>query len=85
MGNCGYTGESGAQRIDEGNADLICFGRLYIANPDLALRFKEGLEVNTDLDYVHWFAGGEKGYTDYPTAAAAPASLDKLTEGLSVK
>lgn len=47
-------------------ADLICFGRPFIANPDLVERLKSGVElVNAPKDT--WYGNGAKGYTDWPT------------------
>ena len=48
-----------------GGADLIAFGRSYIANPDLVARLKAGGPFNTP-DKMTFYGGGEKGYTDYP-------------------
>ncbi len=46
-------------------ADLISFGRLYIANPDLVERFRTGAALNAP-DRATFFGGGAPGYTDYP-------------------
>ncbi len=46
-------------------ADLIAFGRLYIANPDLVERFRAGAPLNVP-DRNTFFGGGAHGYTDYP-------------------
>jgi N-ethylmaleimide reductase len=46
-------------------ADLIAFGRLYIANPDLVERFRSGASLNVP-DRATFFGGGAVGYTDYP-------------------
>ena len=53
-------------------ADLISFGRLYIANPDLVERFTVGAPLN-EPDRTTFFGGGAAGYTDYPRLA--PATL----------
>jgi N-ethylmaleimide reductase len=51
--------------LGAGNADLIAFGRPFLANPDLVERFKAGAELNAP-DYTTLYTPGEKGYTDYP-------------------
>jgi len=47
-------------------ADAVAFGQLYIANPDLAERFKHNAPLNTP-DVSSFYGGTEKGYTDYPS------------------
>jgi N-ethylmaleimide reductase len=49
-------------------ADLIAFGRKFIANPDLTERFRQRAPLNPD-DASTYYVGGEKGYLDYPTLA----------------
>lgn len=49
-------------------ADLIAFGRLYIANPDLVERLRAGAPLNC-ADRNTFFGGGATGYTDYPFMA----------------
>jgi N-ethylmaleimide reductase len=53
-------------------ADLIAFGRLYIANPDLVARLRVGAPLNVP-DRATFFGGGTHGYTDYPLLALASA------------
>lgn len=62
--NGGYDATTGAAALDAGNADLICFGRPFIANPDLVRRFREGLALNTRNSSTIYTEGAE-GYTDY--------------------
>ncbi|HUB90351.1 MAG TPA: alkene reductase [Dyella sp.] len=50
-------------------ADMVSFGRAYIANPDLVERFKRSAPLNTP-DHSTFFGGGAKGYTDYPCLSA---------------
>jgi N-ethylmaleimide reductase len=72
MANRGFTQESGNAILQEGTADLVSFGAPFIANPDLAERFRHNLplsEGNPDFYYT----GGEKGYADYPRAAYGDA------------
>lgn len=56
-------------------ADLIAFGRLYIANPDLVERLRAGAPLNVP-DRATFFGGGAYGYTDYPTWNPAHATAD---------
>ncbi|WP_279236717.1 alcohol dehydrogenase catalytic domain-containing protein [Dyella sp. RRB7] len=53
-------------------ADMIAFGRPYIANPDLVERLQSGAPLN-DIDWPTVYASGPAGYTDYPVLARAAA------------
>jgi N-ethylmaleimide reductase len=64
----GFDAESGARWLREGRADLIAFGRKFLANPDLPERLRLGAALNAD-DPGTYYGGGEKGYTDYPSLA----------------
>ena len=66
MGNNGYDRELAESRIASGEVDLVAFGKLYIANPDLVRRLKEKAPLNMP-DQATFYGGGEHGYTDYPT------------------
>ncbi len=61
-----YNAETGAQAIKEGLADMIGFGRPYVANPDLPERIEQGHQL-AEHDPSTLFGGGEKGLTDYPS------------------
>jgi N-ethylmaleimide reductase len=65
MVNNGYNLQMAIDAISSGYADLVAFGKLYIANPDLAERFKQNASLN-ELDPTTFYGGGAKGYTDYP-------------------
>jgi N-ethylmaleimide reductase len=65
-----YTAERGARLVDAGLADLIAFGRPFIANPDLPQRIGKGWPLNA-LDPTNLYGGGEKGFTDYPPYASS--------------
>lgn len=54
--------------LEQGQADLIAFGRKFIANPDLPERFRERKPLNAD-DPSTYYGGDAKGYTDYPSLA----------------
>ena len=64
--NGGYDAASGNAPIGNGLADLVSFGVLFIANPDLPERFRIGAHLNT-ADISTFYTGEEKGYTDYPS------------------
>lgn len=55
MGNCGYTKESAQDRVANGGADLVAFGRPYITNPDLPERLKNGWPLNPSEDMSLWY------------------------------
>ena len=63
---CGdFTKETANKALEEGRADMIAFGRDFIANPDLVTRFKNDwslAERNNSL----WYGDGAEGYSDYP-------------------
>lgn len=56
--------------VDGGLADLVAVGRPFLANPDLAARWKSGAVLN-DPNPATFYGGGAEGYTDYPTLDAA--------------
>lgn len=65
MVNNGYDLTLANHSLAEG-ADLVAFGRPFIANPDLGARLKQGGPFNT-LDRATLYGGGDAGYLDYPT------------------
>jgi len=66
---CGGFGQNTAEAwLTQGKADLIAFGRKFLANPDLPERFRQHAALNAD-DPSTYYGGGPKGYTDYPTLA----------------
>jgi len=60
-----YDFEKGESAVNEGIADMVAYGRLYISNPDLPRRFAEAAPL-TEPDTSTFYAGGERGFTDYP-------------------
>jgi N-ethylmaleimide reductase len=57
---------AGAEAIlAKGEADLVAFGRHFLANPDLPERLRRDLPLNP-YDRSTFYYGGEKGYADYP-------------------
>ncbi|MGO4325977.1 alkene reductase [Cupriavidus sp. 2TAF22] len=61
----GYDGASAEQAIADGRADLIAFGRPFLANPDLPARLKGNHPLNAP-DAASFFGGTSAGYLDYP-------------------
>lgn len=51
--------------LEQGYADLVAFGRPFVANPDFPRRLVEDLPL-ADFDGATLFGGGAAGYTDYP-------------------
>jgi N-ethylmaleimide reductase len=68
----GFDQASAEAALKEGRADLIAFARHFLANPDLPERFKTNAALNAP-DMSTFYTPGPKGYTDYPTLAAATA------------
>jgi N-ethylmaleimide reductase len=66
MLNGGYDAQTGAAALKAGEADMIAYGRAFLANPDLVERLRRGAPLNKP-DVGTFYTGGAKGYTDYPT------------------
>ena len=64
----GFDRDTAEAWLEQGKADLIAFGRKFLANPDLPERFRRRALLNPD-DPTTYYGGGAKGYTDYPTLA----------------
>ena len=62
----GYDLKRAEEDVESGFADLIAFGRPFINNPDLVVRFENGYPLSTELKMDLFYTPGEKGYTDYP-------------------
>ena len=65
-----------AEKSLRDGADLVAFGKLFIANPDLTRRLREDAPLNTP-DRATFYGGGAKGYTDYPTLADVAQQEDQ--------
>lgn len=64
---CGdYTVDRAEKILTEKGADLVAFGRPFLANPDLVRRFAEKAPLIAP-DPATFYGGAEKGYTDYPS------------------
>ena len=66
MVNGDYNREKGNAVLQSGNADLVSFGRTFLANPDLPERLAFNASLN-EPNPETFYGGGEKGYTDYPS------------------
>ena len=51
--------------VENGEADLVSFGKYFAANPDLTIRLKNNWPL-TELTWDNIYSGGDKGYTDWP-------------------
>ncbi len=65
------TGPAALDLIDDGTADLVSFGALFLANPDLPQRLAAGGPFNAP-DRATSFGGDHTGYIDYPTLDESP-------------
>ena len=70
MVNGDYNLERGNAVLQSGNADLVSFGRTFIANPDLPKRLKLDASLN-EPNPETFYGGDETGYTDYPALELA--------------
>ena len=64
----GFDEDTAEDWLAKGRADVIAFGRKFLANPDLPERFRLHAPLNRD-DPGTYYGGGEKGYIDYLTLA----------------
>ena len=62
----GYDQAMGEKVLEEGMADAVAYGRLYISNPDLLERFEKNAPLNP-YNRATFYGGNEVGYTDYPS------------------
>jgi N-ethylmaleimide reductase len=65
MANAEIDREEGERLVATGAADLIAYGRPFLANPDLPIRFAADAPLNPP-DPSTFYGGGARGYTDYP-------------------
>ncbi len=69
IANNGYDRAMAMGAVAEGRADLVAFGRPFIANPDLVARLAADAALNP-LVQATLYGGGAEGYTDYPALPA---------------
>ena len=65
MGNNSYDRGMALEAVSSRKADLVAFGKPFIANPDLVERLRVGADLNLADDKT-FYGGGKEGYTDYP-------------------
>lgn len=63
------TGPDALKLVEDGSADMVAYGALYLANPDLPARLAAGGPFNSP-DKATFYGGDHRGYTDYPTLTA---------------
>ena len=61
----GFEPDSAEAIVENGDADLVTFGRYFVSNPDLPERIRRGLPLN-DYDRDTFYTFDAHGYTDYP-------------------
>jgi N-ethylmaleimide reductase len=61
----GFEPDSAEAIVESGDADLVAFGRLFLANPDLPERIRRGSPLNK-YDRTTFYTFGAEGYIDYP-------------------
>jgi N-ethylmaleimide reductase len=64
--NGGFQPDTAEAELQTSKAELVAFGALYVANPDLPKRIALQAPLNAP-DPATFFGGGEKGYIDYPS------------------
>jgi N-ethylmaleimide reductase len=67
----GYDVARAEADLEAGKADLIAFGKPFLANPDLVKRLQSGAPLNAP-DFATFYTPGPKGYTDYPVLEKQP-------------
>jgi 2,4-dienoyl-CoA reductase-like NADH-dependent reductase (Old Yellow Enzyme family) len=75
IANQDFTKEKAERVLAQSEADAVAFGKAFIANPDLPLRFAENAPLNKPDDTT-FYSPGATGYVDYPfmeKVSAAPA------------
>jgi N-ethylmaleimide reductase len=72
MVNNGYDRAMAMDVVARGAADLVAFGKAFIANPDLVRRLREDAPLNVPQRDT-FYGGGAAGYTDYPTLETSVA------------
>lgn len=66
IASSGYTREPGNKVIEDGYADLVSFGRWFLANPDLPKRFELDAPLTKYDRHTFYTQDPVIGYTDYP-------------------
>ncbi|RAL37282.1 hypothetical protein DM860_004204 [Cuscuta australis] len=66
MASGGYTRQLGIDDVEQGKADLVSYGRQFIANPDLVRRFMLDAPLNKYDRSTFYTPDPVVGFTDYP-------------------
>jgi 2,4-dienoyl-CoA reductase-like NADH-dependent reductase (Old Yellow Enzyme family) len=77
-----YTQALAEQVIQNGEADAVAFGQLFIANPDLPARFANNAPLNSP-DPGTYFIPGPHGYIDYPALSTSENAILQKTKSLT--
>lgn len=64
----GFTAETAETMLQGGSADLVAFGRSFLANPDFVKRIESNAPLN-DVNFSGLYTPDAAGYTDYPALA----------------
>ncbi|MBI1354086.1 MAG: N-ethylmaleimide reductase [Acidobacteria bacterium] len=67
VANGHFDADSAAAFVAAGRADAVSFGRMFIANPDLPERIRNGVRELNEPQPKQFYGGGPEGYVDYPT------------------
>jgi N-ethylmaleimide reductase len=70
----GFEPDTAETVVEKGDADLVAFGRHFLANPDLPKRIRMGLPLNA-YDRKTFYTFDADGYIDYPFYAETDAIL----------
>jgi 2,4-dienoyl-CoA reductase-like NADH-dependent reductase (Old Yellow Enzyme family) len=73
VANEAFDQRSGQEILDAGRADAVAYGKLFIANPDLPLRFAKSAPLNAPIPST-FYSHGAEGYIDYPALQPEPAN-----------
>ncbi len=82
IANGGYDQDRAEEALASGAADLVAFGKPFIANPDLPERFRRGAPLNK-ADPETFYGGDARGYTDYPALVVAASRAPEITPQLT--
>lgn len=83
IANNGYDVALAQKAIRTGQADLVAFGRPFIANPDLVERMRIGAKLNAPRR-ESFYGGGREGYIDYPFLTPAERGAPGAQTAVSV-
>ncbi len=73
IANGGFDRLRGDWALTSGAADLVAYGKAFLANPDLPERFRGNAQLNQP-DTATFYGGDGRGYTDYPALEASAAA-----------